>query len=198
AMRFFKRFFTEGWAPVKTAQIVNVYQAFEEGYFALYITGPWYIGEFRRRLPDSLQGSWSTTPLPGPDGTIGTSLAGGSSLVMSREGRNKTAVWTLIEFLSEPAEQLEFYQLTGDLPARREAWHDSSLLNNKYASAFYQQLGNVRATPKVPEWEQIAQKVREYTELITMDQYTVEEGLAALDREVNVILEKRRWMLHAR
>ena len=198
AMRFFNRFFTEGWAPVKTAQIVNVYQAFDEGYFALYITGPWYIGEFRRRLPDSLQGSWATAPLPGPDGRIGTSLAGGSSLVMSRQGKNKAAVWTLIEFLSEPAEQLEFYRLTGDLPARREAWQDTSLLKNKYASAFYQQLGNVRATPKVPEWEQIAQKVREYAELITMDQYTVEDGLAALDREVNVILEKRRWMLHAR
>jgi hypothetical protein len=40
--------------------------------------------------------------------------------------------------------------------------------------------------------------VREYTELITMDQYTVEDGLRALDREVNVILEKRRWLLHGR
>jgi multiple sugar transport system substrate-binding protein len=198
AMRAFYSFFRNGWAPVKTAQIVSVYQAFAEGFFAMYITGPWYIGEFMSRLPDSLQGVWMTAPLPGPEGGIGLSLAGGSSLVMLSRSQHKAAVWSLIEYLSEPEQQLQFYRLTGDLPARIETWRDSSLANNRYAAAFFRQLSHVRATPKVPEWEQIAQKVREYTELITMDQYTVEEGLRALDREVNVILEKRRWLLHGR
>ncbi len=198
AMRSFTSFFRNGWAPVKTAQIVSVYQAFAEGYFAMYITGPWYIGEFTHRLPDSLQGSWMTAPLPGPDGGIGLSLAGGSSLVMLSGSKHKAAVWSLIEYLSEPEQQLEFYRLTGDLPARVETWRDAALSRNRYAAAFFAQLNHVRATPKVPEWEQIAQKVREYVELITMDQYTVDEGLKALDREVNVILEKRRWLLRGR
>ncbi len=198
AMRAFYSFFKNGWAPVKTAQIVSVYQAFAEGFFAMYITGPWYIGEFTNRLPDSLQGSWMTAPLPGPGGGIGLSLAGGSSLVMFSQSKHKAAVWSLIEYLSEPAQQLAFYRLTGDLPARIETWRDPALSGNRFAAAFFAQLGHVRATPKVPEWEQIAQKVREYVELITMDQYTVEEGLKALDREVNVILEKRRWLLHGR
>jgi multiple sugar transport system substrate-binding protein len=198
AMNTYCTFFRNGWAPVKTAQIVSVYQAFAEGFFAMYITGPWYIGEFMNRLPDSLQGRWMTAPLPGPDGGIGLSLAGGSSLVMFSRSLHKAAVWSLIEYLSEPEQQLEFYRLTGDLPARVETWRDSSLAHNKYTLAFFRQLNHVRATPKVPEWEQIAQKVREYAELITMDQYTVEDGLIALDREVNVILEKRRWLLHGR
>ena len=198
AMHAFYTFFKNGWAPVKTAQIVSVYQAFAEGFFAMYITGPWYIGEFMNRLPDSLQGGWMTAPLPGPDGGIGLSLAGGSSLVMFRQSKHKAAVWSLIEYLSEPEQQLEFYRLTGDLPARVETWRDPALAGNRFAGAFFLQLTHVRATPKVPEWEQIAQKVREYAELITMDQYTVEDGLRALDREVNVILEKRRWLLHGR
>jgi hypothetical protein len=29
-----------------------------------------------------------------------------------------------------------------------------------------------------------------------MDRMTVEEGLASLDREIDVILEKRRWLAH--
>ena len=198
AMHAFYAFFKNGWAPVKTAQIVSVYQAFAEGFFAMYITGPWYIGEFRNRLPDTLQSDWMTAPLPGPDGGIGTSLAGGSSLVMFSQSKHKEAVWSLIEYLSRPEEQLEFYRLTGDLPARVETWRDSALASNKYAASFFAQLRCVRATPKVPEWEQIAQKLREYVELITMDQLTVEEGLRGLDREVNVILEKRRWLLHGR
>ena len=34
-----------------TQQIANLYQEFARGYFAMYITGPWNLGEFRRRLP---------------------------------------------------------------------------------------------------------------------------------------------------
>jgi len=195
AMRAFHDFFKNGWAPVKTTQIVNVYQSFAEGLYAMYITGPWNIGEFSRRLPDSLQDAWMTTPLPGPDSSIGVSLAGGSSLVIFKPSKHKPEVWKVIEFLSEPPQQLELYRLTGDLPARMEAWKDSSLASNKYAVPFFEQLKHVRATPKVPEWEQIAQKLREYSELIAMDRMTVTQAMAALDRDVDLILEKRRWML---
>jgi len=60
-------------------QVSNVWDEFARGMFAFYISGPWNIGEFRRRLPPSAQGSWATAPLPGPNG-LGVSTAGGSSL----------------------------------------------------------------------------------------------------------------------
>ncbi len=198
AMHDFRRFFTNGWAPVKTTQIINVYQAFAEGAFAMYITGPWNIGEFGKRLPDSLRDRWMTAPLPGPDGGPGVSLAGGSSLVLFSHSPRKAEVWTLIEYLSRPDVQLEFYRLTGDLPARVEAWSDTALTRNRYAAAFFAQLGHVVATPKIPEWEQIAQKVREYAELVSMNAQTVDEAMAGLDRDVDVMLEKRRWMVDGR
>lgn len=197
-MRYFHDFFARGWAPVRTAQVVNLYQSFADGFFSMYITGPWNIAEFGRRLPQPLQGSWMTAPLPGPDGRVGLSLAGGSSLVMFRSSRHKEDVWSVIEYLSEPAQQVEMYRLTGDLPARVGAWSDSTIARNRYAAAFFEQLQHVIATPKIPEWEQIAQKVREYGELISMDQVSLQDGLAGLDRDVDVILEKRRWLLRAR
>lgn len=196
AMNVFHSFFEKGWAPRGTRQFINLYQAFAEGVFVMYISGPWNIGEFSRRLPLELQDKWMTAPLPGPDGNIGVSLAGGSSLVMFKSSKNKEAVWKLIEYLSEPAQQLEFYRLTGDLPARMEAWRDSTLAQNKYAAAFFEQLNHVVATPKIPEWEQIAQKVRVYSETIAMDEMTIQEALAALDRDVDQILEKRRWLIY--
>jgi len=198
AMKVFHQFFREGLAPVKTQQMVNIYQAMTDRLFAMHITGPWNIGEFSRRMPPELQDKWMTAPLPGPDGTTGISLAGGSSLVMFSLSKHKSEVWKLIEYLSEPEVQMRFYQLTGDLPPRVEAWQDSSLANNKYAAAFYQQLNHVVATPKIPEWEQIAQKVREYAELVSMDAMTVESAMTALDKDVDQMLEKRRWFLNAR
>jgi len=192
----FNKFFLYGWAPRKTQQIINVYDAFAEGVFAMYITGPWNIGEFLKRLPASMQGNWMTAPMPSPDSAYpGVSLAGGSSLVLFRSSKMKDESWKLIEYLSEADRQAEFYNITGDLPAVRESWRDSSISSNKYIQAFYRQLERVTATPKIPEWEQIAQKVREYSEIVALDRMSVHDALAALDREVNIILEKRRWML---
>jgi multiple sugar transport system substrate-binding protein len=198
ALHSFHKFFKNGWAPIKTNQIVNIYQGMADSVFAMHITGPWNIGEFSRRMPLELQDKWMTAPLPGPHHGIGVSLAGGSSLVMFSSSRKKPHVWKVIEYLSEPSVQTEFYRLTGDLPARTESWDDTSLANNKYARAFFVQLKHVVAMPKTPEWEQIAQKVREYVELVSMDKLTVEEATTALDKDVDQMLEKRRWMLTQR
>jgi DNA-binding ferritin-like protein len=41
--------------------------------------------------------------------------------------------------------------------------------------------------------------VRQVTELLSMDRLSVDEATKELDRSVNLMLEKRRWMLaHAR
>ena len=197
AFEFYVGLFREGLAPkVANTQISNVYDEFARGTFAMYITGPWNIGEFRRRLPDSLQGRWATATLPGPSGDSSrVSLAGGASLALFRASKHKEEAWRLIEYLSEPAQQLRFFHLTGDLPARVSAWRDTSLANDPYARAFYEQLALVVPVPKVPEIEQIVIRVTEAVEQAVREDATIDEALAALDRDVNGMLEKRRWML---
>ncbi|HEY8468525.1 MAG TPA: sugar ABC transporter substrate-binding protein, partial [Longimicrobiales bacterium] len=195
---FYVSLFREGLAPaVSASEIANRYQEFAEGNVAMMITGPWEIGEFRRRLPAELQDRWMTAPLPGPDGP-GLSLAGGSSLVVFRRSPRKDAAWKLIEFLSEPAQQIRFYELTGDLPPRRDAWANPALANNPYARAFREQLERVVPLPKVPEAELIVTKVFEQGERAARGAASVDEALRALDAEVDRILEKRRWLLARR
>lgn len=196
AFEFYMKFFDRDLAPTGNTQVTNIYQGIAEEFFVMYISGPWNIGEFRRRLPDSLQDKWMTAPLPTADSLFpGSSLAGGSSLVLFKASEKKKETWKFIEYLSDPSTQMIFHRLTGDLPARREAWLDTTLRNNKYARAFHTQLERVNPTPKVPEWEQIAMKVQEYSEIASMKRMNVTETLEALDREVDKILEKRRWML---
>ena len=199
AFRYYIDFFEKKYAPAALTDVMNIYQSFGEGYFAMYITGPWNIGEFSRRLPPELQDMWMTAPLPGPEpGVPGVSLAGGSSLVLFTNSPRKEAAWQLIQYLSDPAQQLTFYRITGDLPARVEAWRDSALAGNVYARAFFEQLKHVAPTPTIPQWEQIAMKVQDYAELAARKKMTVDESLEALDRDVDRILEKRRWMLNVR
>jgi multiple sugar transport system substrate-binding protein len=114
---------------------------------------------------------------------------------MTHAASNKDAVWKLIEFLADPAQQREFYRITGNLPARREVWEDTLLMNDKSLRAFRIQLGALASPPAIPQWEQIAMKVQDYAEIGSVGKIPLPEILARLDRDVDVILEKRRWLL---
>lgn len=195
ALSFYAAMFRNQWAPaVGGAQISNVWSEFGSGRFAFYISGPWNIGEFERRLSAERQDDWMTAPLPGPNGP-GASTAGGSSLVVFRSSQRREAAWRLVEYLSEPAVQLRFHELTGNLPPRRTAWQEEKLMSNRYAAAFREQLERVRPAPKVPEWERIVNEMQYAAEEVVRGRMNVEEATRALDRKVDAILEKRRWML---
>ena len=62
--------------------------------------------------------------------------------------------------------------------------------------AFFEQFHHVVSTPKVPEWEQIAySRIQHYAEQVVRGVLPVDKALAELDKDVNRILEKRRWIL---
>ena len=192
---FYMSLYRQGLAsPVSTAQVSNLFQEFERGNIAMFISGPWMIGEMSNRLDAATQPNWMTATIPGPNGP-GVSLAGGSSLSLFVASKHKKEAWVLIEYLSQPAVQTEFYHLTGDLPPRKSAWADTALANNKYARAYREQLERVVPTPQVPEWEEIATTIFEHGEQAIRGAKTVDQTLASLDQDVNAMLEKRRYLL---
>ncbi len=196
ALEFYRDLFASGLAPRDgAAQSANLYQDFADGYFSILISGPWNLGEIARRLP-ALAADWSTAPMPAFDGDgPGLSLAGGASLAVVRRSERAEAARRWIAFLAEPAQQLAFWRLTGDLPARPSAWRSGGLTTEPRTAAFWAQLAHVRPTPKIPEWERIASKIIQHAETVIRGRGDVADALAALDRDVDAILEKRRWML---
>ena len=192
ALRFYLTFFREGLAPLHMTEVANVYQGFGTGFFAMMVTGPWVVSEMRRRRP-GLTGKWSTAPLPA--GKNRNSVAGGASLVVFKNSRHPRAAWKLIEFLSRRDTQVQFFHLTRDLPSRKDAWSAPELRTDAQISAFFQQLQWVVPTPKVVEWEQIANTLQQYLEQAAYGRLSLPEAIARLNRDVNRILEKRRWLL---
>ncbi|HEX9108899.1 MAG TPA: sugar ABC transporter substrate-binding protein [Longimicrobiales bacterium] len=195
AYDFYIDIFRRGLAPpVASSAVSNVYQEFARGSFAMYITGPWQLGEFAHRLPPGTP--WATAPMPGPDGEGSRiSMAGGSSLVIFRSTAHEAEAWRFLEYLSRPDVQLRFYGLTGDLPAVTAAWRDTSLIGNRYARAFWEQLQRMEPLPAVPEIEDICIRVQDATESVVRGGTSVDAALARLDKQVNDILAKRRWLL---
>ena len=194
ALDFYAGLFHDGLVPSMTStQISNVWDEFARGMFAFYISGPWNIGEFRRRLPPERQNDWATAPLPGPDGP-GVSTSGGSSLVLMRRSKRQDAAWKLIEFLSETATMQRFHALTGDLPPRRSAWLAPALRDDVPSRAFADQLERVRPAPKVPEWERIFQEIQLTAERVVQGKQSSADAAAELDAWTDRVLEKRRWL----
>ncbi len=195
ALAFYAEVFRRGLAPAsENTQIGNIYDEFARGRFTFYVTGPWNLGEFKRRLPANDQDLWMTAPMPGPQGP-GAGIAGGSSLVVFAHSARKDAAWRLIEYLSRPNAQIRFWTLTGDLPARESAWTAPSLADDPRAGAFRDQLQRVKPTPKVPEWERIATQMQLVAAEMARGRLTVEAAAAEINRRANVLLEKRRWLL---
>jgi multiple sugar transport system substrate-binding protein len=198
AFAFYVDLFRNGFAPaVSNSQIVNLYQQFAQGDFAMYITGPWNVGEFRRRLPPEMQGKWATRPMPARDAreAIGVSIAGGASLVIFRATTHRAAARKLIEYLSEPAQQIKLFELSGDLPARRSAWKVPALEKDPNFPAFREQLESVVPLPQVPEWEEIATNIYDRSEATVRGAVTQPAALRQLDVKATELLEKRRWIL---
>lgn len=194
AFAFYIEMFQRGWAPkLSNTQLPNIWDELARGYLAFYISGPWNIGEFKRREPNLL-GRWNTAPLPGVNGP-GGGAAGGSSFAIFHSSGNKQLSWELAEFLSGVPQQQKFYTLTGDLPARRKAWDFPELANDDYARAFRTQLELVKATPKVPEWERIADEMWHTQERVARGGQPSDEALRDLNVRADNILAKRRWML---
>ena len=198
ALDFYVAAFRNEWAPsMSNTQISNVWTEFGRGLFAFYVSGPWNIAEFRKRLPPERQHDWMTAPLPGPSGA-GASIAGGSSLVVFKASRRKNAAWRLIEYLSEAQVQQQFHALTGNLPPRRATWADARLAGDPYARAFREQLERVRPAPAVPEWERIVNEMQVVAEEVVRGRLPIERAPAELDQRVDAMLDKRRWMLARR
>jgi multiple sugar transport system substrate-binding protein len=197
AFDFYLDLYRRGLAPaIGSSQVANLYQQFGAGDFAMFISGPWDVGNLRLRLSKDLESKWNTAPIPAPDGTPypGASLSGGSSLVVCRTSKKKDAAWKFIEYLSRPDVQVRFYELSGDLPARRSGWRAHDLVTDPKIAAFRTQLDHTVALPRLPEWENIATSIFETGQLATRGQFGAREGARRLDEKVNALLEKRRWV----
>ncbi|MBU3650451.1 MAG: extracellular solute-binding protein [Limnohabitans sp.] len=187
--------FHTGLASTKVhSQLINLWQDFAQGRYACFVSGPWGMGELRRRLPPAQMGIWATAPMPGPSG-VGDSMVGGSSLVIFRQCRHPELAWKLMAYLSRPAVQKRFFHLTGNLPPGPQVWKQTGLHEDSAARAFLTQLYHVKATPAVPQWERVANEMqimaaRQIEEAPSASQ--LEKRLRDFDTHIDAILEKYR------
>ncbi|MDI3312350.1 MAG: sugar ABC transporter substrate-binding protein, partial [Thermoanaerobacterium sp.] len=133
AVSYYNSFFTDGDAPLTADQNLDLFTAFKQGIEPMYISGPWMVSLMNKQLPD-LKGKWATAVLPG--NKTNTSFVGGSDLSIFKFSKNKDAAVKFIAFMSKPENQLEWFNLSSDLPASKQAWSDSKLKDDPILATF--------------------------------------------------------------
>jgi multiple sugar transport system substrate-binding protein len=118
--------------------------------------------------------------------------------VLFRGSKHPEEAWKLISFLTTRKNLIRLNELCGDLPPRQSAWKEARLGERPHFAAFEAQLPAARPTPLLPEWERIATLIGEELETSIRGRASLDQTLEKLDRDVDRMLEKRRYLLDLR
>ena len=198
ALGFYKTIYDEKLSPVVSgAEAGDTYIALSRGWMAILPSASMTIGDLRRRTAMIPRASWGAVTTPSPGGTVG-GLASGTCLAVSRDARDPEAAWRLVTYLSATPTQQQLYGITGDLPTRPDAWAGPGLADDPVAKVFAGQIARSVAPPAVPEWQRIVTEMQLVAEHMVRGEYGVDAATAEMDRRVDRILQKRRWLLDRR
>jgi multiple sugar transport system substrate-binding protein len=125
-------------------------QGFTSGSTPMLISGPYLAAAIADAAPE-LEGKWSVTTVP--SGTDNASLFAGSNMAVWGKSTNPDGALQLLDFLSDPATQLEWYGINGELPTTQAALTDESLNSDPLVAVYAEQLANSKVLPLVPNWD---------------------------------------------
>lgn len=195
ALERYKLIYDEGFSPaVQGSDFGDTLIALRRGQVLILPSNAETVGDLQRRAAWFPPALWEVAETPGPDGPA-AGAANGYSLAVSRTSRSPAQAWRLVEALCRPEQQLLLHQVIGDLPSRASAWAAPELTDNPRAAVFAKAARRSVAPPAVPEWERITVEVQLVAEQVVRGMFGVHEAAAVMDRRVDHILAKRRWLL---
>ncbi|RXZ68439.1 extracellular solute-binding protein [Agromyces albus] len=126
-------------------------QGFISGVAPMLISGPYLAKSIADSAPE-LEGSWTVSPVPAGSGSA-TSVFAGSNLAVWHNTDQVDQSLELLEYLSEPETQLEWFEINGELPTNVDALADETLLSDPLVQVYAEQLADARILPLVPNWD---------------------------------------------
>lgn len=195
ALERYKLIYDEGFSPaVQGNDFGDTLIALRRGQLSILPANAETVGDLQRRTAWFPPDLWNVAETPGPGGPA-AGLANGYSIAVSRGARSPAQAWRLVEALCGAKGQLQLRRILNDLPSRAAVWSAPELADDHKAAVFGRAVRRNIAPPAVPEWERITVEVQLVAEQMVRRVYGVTAAAAEMDRRVDGILAKRRWLL---
>ncbi len=187
AVQYLTSFYKDGSAPSQSD--MQLLPAFGQGIIPMFFSGPWSINQIHETVPQ-IDGKWATATIPVKDeGGKSASVLGGSNWSVFSSAANKDDAVKFVSFMSDPANQIEYYKLSKDLPSTLKAWDDKALDGEQIAT-FREQMKTSRPSPFVPQWEAVGQLIKAALQQIVVGGADVQTQMEDLNTQADALLQK--------
>lgn len=157
-------------------------QLFLDGKLAINVDGPWAVANFRDKV------NFGIAPLPAmEDGTPMISFAGVKSYYVNSYSKYPNAARLFAHFASSKENQLLNYEMTGIIPANKEAGEDQKIKSDPIISGFFEQFVNSHPMPSIPEMQSVWEPMAAALTTVWNDQA---DAKATLDTAAQTIRER--------
>jgi cellobiose transport system substrate-binding protein len=100
-------------------------QGFKKDQFATLACPAWMLGHIQETAPEQ-KGKWDIAAIPGGGGNWG-----GSWWTIPSQGKNVDEAYKFVEWMVQPAQQIQVFETVGNLPSQPELYKDPAVLNYK-------------------------------------------------------------------
>jgi multiple sugar transport system substrate-binding protein len=187
ALETFTNLFLDGYASPDGPTFLDTVPWFTTGQIGAYVNGPW----FPAWLDEANGEGWSSQNLgvalnaAGPGGS--TSAIGGGSLAVFEDAKNADAAWKLVRWMSQPENQVAWYERFGNLPAVEAAWDEPVIADDPFLTVIKEAIPMASAVPAVPGWLEVSAMLGSEMERAARGQATPAEVLAAAQAKADSI-----------
>lgn len=100
---------------------------------------------------------------------------------------NRDSAWKLVEYLSRPEVQVQWFEIVTAMPSLQSAWEDDTVTSNEKFEAFRTQLETAFAPPTIATWEQVASRLDAQIEQVCKQDLAPADALATTQSEAQGI-----------
>ena len=100
-------------------------QGFKKDQFAVLACPAWMLGHIQDTAPEQ-KGKWDIATIPGGGGNWG-----GSWWTIPAQGKNVDEAYKFVEWMIQPAQQIEVFKTVGNLPSQPALYSDPAVLDYK-------------------------------------------------------------------
>ena len=184
ALEYYQSLFDDGLSS-DTRQDEVLEPHFVEGRIGSFYSGAFHGGLLNEVGGEDFDEQWDVAPMP--EAATTGAFAGGGNLVVFDGAGDRDSAWKLVDYLSDPGVQAEWYGIQSALPSVREAWDLPEMAEDERLALFGEQLETAIAPPAIPNWEQVAAVMESELELAVRGGQSAEETAASIQSQAESI-----------